>query len=65
MTQATPYELGQTVRIRALDLDAQVLAVMKDMEGTTYRIAWWYNGQRYNAWVHPQEIFAPSSNPNP
>jgi hypothetical protein len=46
---------GSTVHL-AGDVPAVVLGVCLRKDGVTYEVAWWQNGTRHTAWVHPFEL---------
>lgn len=50
------YDIGDAVTIKALKLDATVIGLMRDSDGTSYRIVYWADGERRVEWVFAWEI---------
>jgi hypothetical protein len=53
-----PFGIGQEVEIIAIQVAAVILGVSKNIDGDTYRIVYYFNGVRYDLWVHGMEIRA-------
>ncbi len=56
MTVTVPYDYGDVVTIKALDIDAIVDAVKVNAGGAEIGVAYWWNGERRSIWVLPVEI---------
>lgn len=57
------FEVGQRVVVRGSSIEADVTALIKDHDGEQYRIAYWYNGTRFDVWVFSREILAKPKDP--
>lgn len=52
------HNIGDTVKVKALDLKGQVCALMSDAEGLSYRVIYWSDGTRKAEWMFGWEIEA-------
>jgi hypothetical protein len=50
------YDIQQAVVIRGSSIEATVTGLCKDTHGLQYRVAYWYNGMRFDCWVFGWEI---------
>ena len=51
------FNLGQSVRIVAIDLPGKILGRAQHMSGdNTYRTVWWADNQRRDEWLLAHEI---------
>jgi hypothetical protein len=51
------FILGQIVGIPALSCEARIQQILTAQNGTTYQVAYWFNGDRKEAWVTASEIY--------
>lgn len=58
MTIETPINLGDRVLIKEVQRPGKVDIVQVDSVGTTYRVAYWDNGDRKVAWLYAEELEA-------
>lgn len=52
------YDLGQAVRIKAIDMIGRVDSLSLDNNGHTYRVVYWNDGARCQAWMYDWELEA-------
>ena len=52
------YKFGEEVRIKPLELNGYVDAVNADASGETYRVTYWFNGERKSVYVDKRDIEA-------
>jgi len=50
------FGMHQTVRLKSLDVDGKVIGMAKDNDGTSYKVVYWYNGERRVEWVFIWEL---------
>ena len=50
------FAIGQSVKVKALDLPAQVIGLMVSESGQKFRIVYWSDGSRKTEWVFAWEI---------
>lgn len=50
------HDIGDSVRIVAIDILARIDALIYDIQGKQYRIVYWSDGSRNAAWVYDWEI---------
>jgi hypothetical protein len=50
------YELGQTIKIKAIGMPGQIDALSFGPNGEEFRVVYWNNGQRYSVWMYDWEI---------
>lgn len=50
------FQLNQLVEICALSCAAHVEQICIGQNGTTYKVAYWFNGDRKEAWVQAIEL---------
>lgn len=50
------YDLGDKVKIIAVDMPGQVDSLCTSESGNTYRVVFWNNGRRYSDWMYDWEI---------
>lgn len=52
------YDLGQAVRIKAIDMVGRVDSLSLDNNGHTYRVVYWNDGSRNQVWMYDWELEA-------
>jgi hypothetical protein len=50
------YDLGERVRVAAIDVLGRVDSLTLDNMGKQYRVVYWNDGQRQSVWVYPYEL---------
>lgn len=50
------FRIGDRVTIVGSSIEADVVSLLKDREGESYSIAYWYGGSRTTVWVAAREI---------
>ena len=50
------YDIGDRVRVEAVEMCGRIEALMADIQGNMYRVLYWNDGQRYSQWVYDWEI---------
>ena len=49
-------EIGEEIKCAALELRARVIGLYTTIHGTTYEVAYFHNGERKTAYLHPDEF---------
>lgn len=52
----TMYDLQDTVRIKAINSPAFIIAIRIDVRATCYYAAYWFDGRRYEEWLFEREL---------
>lgn len=52
------FDIGQTVRIKAISMTGRVDSLSLDNNGKTYRVVYWNDGSRSQVWMYDWEIEA-------
>lgn len=55
-TEQSKFEIGQTVRIKALKIEGTVTAFLRDSEGFQMKVVYWWEGNRKAEWLFEFEI---------
>jgi len=50
------FSIHESVRIKAIGITGHVDAQMNSINGTEYRVGYWYNGERKSVWMYGREI---------
>jgi hypothetical protein len=50
------YDIGQQVKIKAIETVGRVDALSHNINGQMYSVVFWNNGERYNSWMFDWEI---------
>lgn len=50
------YSIGESVRVKAIEMMGRVDAMMCDSSGNQYRVVYWNDGQRYAVWMYDWEL---------
>ena len=50
------FNIGEKVKISAIDMKGRVDAMMVDSEGQRFRVIYWNEGRRYSEWMYEWEI---------
>ena len=50
------FDLFSNVRLKEIDRPGFVEEINISINGLSYRLAWWNNGERYSTWVNEFEI---------
>lgn len=56
INQVFLLELGQRVKLKALEVNGSVIAYFYDKNGPQYRVVYWYNGDRKECWMTFDEL---------
>ena len=52
------YDIGNRVRVKAVEMCGQVDSMSLDAQGPMYRVVYWNDGQRYSQWMYGWEVEA-------
>jgi hypothetical protein len=55
-TVAFAYRIGDSVKLRALNLPGTVIGCMKASDGLQYLVVWYWDGVRRAEWLHSFEV---------
>lgn len=50
------YDISQSVRILAIEMDGRIDSLSTDGYVNTYRVVYWINGERKATWMYEWEI---------
>ena len=50
------HSIGDEVEIISIGMKGRVLALTRDQEGLSYRVVYWWNGNRHTEWLQSWEI---------
>jgi len=50
------FDIGDSVKILAINVSGRVDAQMTTTCGTEYRVIYWYNGERKAVWMYDYEL---------
>jgi hypothetical protein len=50
------YDIGDRVKVKALEMVGRVDSLSLDANGLTYRVVYWNNGNRLQTWMYEWEI---------
>jgi len=50
------YDIGERVRIIDVEAFGRVDSLSTDIRGELYRVVFWMNGNRQNAWMYDWEL---------
>ena len=50
------YDIGQQVKVKAVEMLGRVDSLSLDNNGKMYRIVYWNDGSRYQVWMYDWEI---------
>ena len=50
------YEVGDEILVKPIGLPGIVVALLWDRDGRQYKVAFWSEGDRKEAWLFPQEV---------
>ena len=56
ITVEVKANIGDTVKIRVLELETCVLGLAICSDGVTYKVDYFHNGDRKSAWLNPHEF---------
>jgi len=52
------FSLRDTVKIKALNCQGDIVCIQHNSLGTEYRVVYWMNGERKDAWVFGKDLEA-------
>lgn len=52
------FSIGQTVRVKAVDMSGWIDSLSMDNNGRMYRVVYWNDGARHEVWMYEWEIEA-------
>lgn len=50
------YSIGESVKIKAIDMIGRVDSLSLDTNGMTYRVVFWNDGSRCSVWMYDWEL---------
>jgi len=52
------YDIGQAVKVTAVEMPGRVDSLLLDNNGKMYRVVYWNDGERQQVWMYEWEIEA-------
>lgn len=49
------YDIGDNIKIKAIEIEGRIDAMLFDSGGCQYRVIYWYDGKRNQLWLYEWE----------